>query len=104
MPPSIDAGAVRARAITDAHITTNDSDPSASRGTLSVNVSSNTQTLSAMLTIGSTTTRKGCDMLSGPTCNVVWSRSSATSPLTARAYTGQWANMPPTPYWVSESV
>src|SRR5580704_1755555 len=101
---SIVAGAVRANTKTARHMTANDAEPSARRGTLSVKVSANTQTLRPMLTIGSTTTMNGCDMLSGPTCSAVWFKSSAASPVTASAYTGQCKNMPPTPNCVSESV
>ena len=43
-----------------------------------MNTSAKIHTLSTMLTIGSTITMNGCEMLSGPTCSAVWSSSSAT--------------------------
>ena len=54
-------------------------------GPRSVNTSAKTQTLRPMLTIGSTTTMKGCDMLNGPTCRAAWLSSSAARPVAARA-------------------
>src|SRR3984957_4071681 len=82
---SIVAVAVRANTKTERHMTANATKPTARRGTLSVKVSANTQTLRQMLTIGSTTTMNGCDMLSGPTCSAVWFKSSAARPVTASA-------------------
>ena len=57
-----------------------------------------------MLTIGSMITKKGWETRSGPTCSAACSRNKAATPPTARAYTGQWVNIPPTPNWVSVSV
>ena len=67
---SIDAGAVRVRTITAEHMQAKEMAAIVSRGALGVKFSAKTQTLSAMLAIGSTITRKGCDTLRGPTCNV----------------------------------
>ncbi len=72
------AGVVRASTAAAAHMTEKDRIPTVSRNGFSVNTSSKIQTLSTMLTIGSTITMNGCEMLSGPTCKAAWLSSSAT--------------------------
>src|ERR1700734_822213 len=66
--------------------------------------SSNSHTLRAILTIGSTITRNGWETRSGPTCSATCCRIVPAAPPTARAYTGQRVNIPATPNWVSVSV
>ena len=85
-------------------MTTKANDPMASGPTSGVNDSPKIQTLSAMLTMGSTMTMNGWDMLSGPTWNAACIRNSADRAVTASAYSGQWVNMPGRPNWVSVSV
>ncbi len=71
------AGVVRASTAAAAHMAAKETMPTVSRTGFSVNTSAKIQTLSTMLTIGSTITMKGCDTLSGPTWSAVWSSSSA---------------------------
>ncbi len=52
---------------------------------LGLNVSPKIQTLNAMLTMGSTMTMNGCEMLSRPTWRAAWFKSSAARPPTANA-------------------
>ena len=51
----------------------------------SVKCSSNTSTLSAMLTIGLSTTINGWLMDNGPTCNAAWTSSAPAIAESARA-------------------
>jgi hypothetical protein len=78
-------GAVLVSTAAAAHITTNPTAPRVIRRASSVKYSSKIQTLSPMLVMGSTITRKGCDTLSGPTCSVACWSSSVASPAQASA-------------------
>jgi hypothetical protein len=78
------AGVVRASTAAATHMTTKDTTPTVSRNGFSVKTSAKIQTLSTMLTIGSTITMNGCDTPSGPTWSAAWSSSSATMLTTIR--------------------
>ena len=58
------AGVVRARTVAAAHITPKAIMPTNSRKAFAVKTSAKIQTLSTMLTIGSTITMNGCEKLS----------------------------------------
>ena len=79
------AGAVLVNTVTAAHMTMNDVAAAVRRDVDGVKYSSNTQMLSAMLTIGSTITRNGCETLRGPTWRVTWLRIAALAPAMASA-------------------
>ncbi len=74
------AGAVRASTLTATHMATKANDPTARRATLGVKVSPKIHTLNTMLTMGSTMTMNGCEMLSGPTWRAAWFRIPPPTP------------------------
>src|ERR1700727_2451159 len=98
------AGAVWVRKTTPTHITAKAAAATARTPTPGLNRSSNSHTLRAILTIGSTITRNGWETRSGPTCSATCCRIVPAAPPTARAYTGQRVNIPATPNWVRVSV
>ena len=98
------AGAVWVSKTTPTHITAKAIAATASTPASGLKRSSNSHTLRAMLTIGSTITKNGWETRSGPTCSATCCRMVPAAPPTARAYTGQRVNIPATPNWVRVSV
>ena len=79
------AGAVSDSTTTPPHMTRNPAAAAASTAGLSTKYSPNSQTLSAMLTIGSVIVSSGWDTRSGPLCRAACSMTTPAAPPTATA-------------------
>ena len=79
------AGAVSDSTTTPTPITRKPAAAAASTPGSSTKYSPNSQTLKAMLTIGSTITISGCETRSGPFCRAVCSITTPAAPPTATA-------------------